>query len=220
MQKGDKAYNFLLIRTVILHPSQVPTLITPSPPLPSLPLLSLSSPPLPSPPLLSPPLPSSPSPPLLSPPLPSPPLLSSPLPFPHLPFLAVDSGSGLSNPVNSGELQARLEAFQEYQETAEPQTEREPYCDLRTAETAAPHLHRSVSTPSMVSVGEEQVPESGEWGGWGGLGEWLGWSWGGVGVVLGWSWGVVGVVLGWSWGVVEVVLGWSWGVVGVVLGSG
>ena len=61
----------------------------------------------------------------------------------------VDSGTGLSNPVNSGELQARLEA---YQEIAEPQTEREPDHDLRTAETAAPHLHRSVSTPSMVSV--------------------------------------------------------------------
>lgn len=85
----------------------------------------------------------------------------SPPPCPSPPSHTVDSGSGLSNPVNSCELQSQLEAFREYQETADPRQDREPDYDLRSAEVG-PHLHHSVSTPSMVSVGEEQVPGSGE----------------------------------------------------------
>ena len=81
----------------------------------------------------------------------------------------MDSSSVLSNPVNSSKLQAQLEAVQEYQEMTDPQQDREPNCDLHIAEMG-PHLHRSVSTPSMVSVGEEQVPGSGECSGLGGPG--------------------------------------------------
>ena len=65
--------------------------------------------------------------------------------------------------MNSCELNAQLEAYQEFQEATAPPQDREPDYDLRSAE-AGPQLGRSVSTPSMVSVGEEQVPGSGKCG--------------------------------------------------------